>query len=426
MPARISRKTRLKDHMYSRTQELLDLYSIIWRVCPSHPPQWTRSFTLAEQQQREAGLEQFITKIDEVNQLPATTNAENRMARQRFFTNLREMAGSLLGFDRQQLDIIFSPAATQSAADFVAQARKFDPAIDPKDIYQAARNVWAMNGLQYFMGIKVELTPSIFAYSLLYPYTDNYLDDPAIPVNVKARFNERFGRRINGERVHAANNYEQKIFALIGMIEQQWDRRKYPQVFESLIAIHMAQIKSLALLHHNGSAQNVDVTGISLEKGGTSVVADGYLIAGNLTCEQQEFMFGYGAFLQFVDDLQDVQEDKQAGLLTIFTMEDGHTPLDTMINKTFHFGQRVMQFIDCFGANGKTEPMKKILCNTAVALTVDAAGRALRFTTPAYRAMLECQSPYRFSFLENRRQHVGRRSDSLMKLLDLFAEPATA
>ncbi|HPG40870.1 MAG TPA: hypothetical protein PLP19_18405 [bacterium] len=411
--------------MYSRTQELLDLYSMIWRVCPSHPPVWTRSFTPAEQQQREAGLEQFITKIDEVNQLPATTGAESRMARQRFFANLREMAGSLLGFDRQQLDIIFSPAATQSAADFVAQARKFDPAIDPKDIYQAARNVWAMNGLQYFMGLEVKLTPSILAYSLLYPYTDNYLDDPAVSVIVKSKFNERFGRRINGERVHAANNYEQKIFALIGMIEQQWDRRKYPQVYESLIAIHLAQIKSLALLHHNGTAQNVDVTGISLEKGGTSVVADGYLIAGNLTREQQEFMFGYGAFLQFVDDLQDVNDDKQAGLLTIFTQENGHTPLDELINKTLHFGIRVMEFIDCFGANGKTEPMKKILSNTAVALTVDAAGRALRYTTPAYRDMLESRSPYRFSFLENRRKNIGSRSASLMKLLDLFAEPVT-
>ena len=85
-----------------------------------------------------------------------------------------------------------------------------------------------------------------------------------------------------------------------------------------------------------------------------------------------------------------------------------------------------MQFIDCFGANGKTEPMKKILSNTAVALTVDAAGRALQYTSPAYREMLECRSPYRFSFLETRRKNIDSRSASLMKLLDLFAEPATA
>ena len=31
------------------------------------------------------------------------------------------------------------------------------------------------------LGLPVEVTPAVFAYSMLYPYTDNYLDDPAIP-----------------------------------------------------------------------------------------------------------------------------------------------------------------------------------------------------------------------------------------------------
>ncbi len=35
--------------------------------------------------------------------------------------------------------------------------------------------------LQLLLGIPVRVTPAIFAYSMLYPYGDNCLDDPAIP-----------------------------------------------------------------------------------------------------------------------------------------------------------------------------------------------------------------------------------------------------
>jgi len=408
--------------MYTRTKQLLDLYSRLWRESPTDPPELPKAFTPEQQQQREEGLDLFMDKLSQRPKTVPGTEPERRAARQRFFATLREMAGSLLGFDRQQLDVIFSPAATRSAAEFVQRARKFDPGIKPEDIYQAARNVWAMNGLQYLLGLKVELTPSIFAYSLLYPYSDNYLDDPAIPIEVKCKFNERFGRRINGEKVKPANEHEQRVFDLIGEIEGQWERRRFPLVYESLIAIHIAQIKSLSLLHHNGSAQCVDVTGISLEKGGASVLADGYLIAGKLTEEQEEFMFGYGAYLQLVDDLQDVREDKSAGLLTVFTRNNGTMPLDAVANKTFHFSQKVMHSLDGFALNGRTEPVKKILRETALALLINAAGRSIDFFTPEYQNMLQNHSPYRFSYLAGKKKKLSGNKTSPAHWLEVFAE----
>ncbi|MBN2413420.1 hypothetical protein JXQ31_17210 [candidate division KSB1 bacterium] len=408
--------------MYTRTNQLLHLYSRLWRESAAVPPELPITFTPEQQQRRETGLDVFMEKLSQRPGTAPKTCPDRLAARQKFFTTLREMAGSLLGFDQQQLDVIFSPDATQSAADFVAQARKFDPEIKPADIYQAARNVWAMNGLQYLLGLKVELTPSIFAYSLLYPYSDNYLDDPAIPVTVKSKFNDRFGRRINGEKVKPANTHEQRVFDLIAKIEGQWDRRRFPLVYESLIAIHIAQIKSLALLHHNGSVQSVDVTGISLEKGGASVLADGYLVAGTLAEEQEEFMFGYGAFLQLVDDLQDVREDKAMGLLTIFTKNNGTMPLDAVVNKTFYFSQKVMRSLDGFALNGKTEPVKKILRESALALLINAAGRSIDYFTPEYQTMLQNHSPYRFSYLAEKKQKLSNSKTSPSHWLQVFAE----
>jgi hypothetical protein len=60
--------------------------------------------------------------------------------------------------------------------EFINEAYEFDPSLTEEAVYQASRNVMIMNTFQMHLGIKVALTPSIFSYSLLYPYTDNYLD----------------------------------------------------------------------------------------------------------------------------------------------------------------------------------------------------------------------------------------------------------
>ena len=125
-----------------------------------------------------------------------------------------------MGFTIRQLDSLPSQAFSGVSEEFVRMARAFDPKLSGEDIYQAGRNAWTANGLQWLRGLPVEITPSILAYSLLYPYTDNYLDDPAIPVASKRAFNERFRRRLAGEALTTANAQERTIFDLIAMIEQ--------------------------------------------------------------------------------------------------------------------------------------------------------------------------------------------------------------
>lgn len=51
--------------------------------------------------------------------------------------------------------------------------------VTTKDILQASRNAWTARALQMLLGRDMGLTPAIFAYSMFYPYADNYLDDPA-------------------------------------------------------------------------------------------------------------------------------------------------------------------------------------------------------------------------------------------------------
>jgi hypothetical protein len=78
---------------------------------------------------------------------------------------------------RELLTNSFFPVGTQLAR----WARSFDAELSMADTIQASRNAWICCGLQALLGRPMELTPSILAYSLLYPYSDNYLDQPELP-----------------------------------------------------------------------------------------------------------------------------------------------------------------------------------------------------------------------------------------------------
>ena len=85
-----------------------------------------------------------------------------------------------------------------------------------------------------------------------------------------------------------------------------------------MYAIQKGQTDSLKLLQDNGLKES-GIKDICFEKGGASVLADGYLVAGRLTTEQERALFGYGVYLQLLDDIQDVNEDTESNTRTIFS-----------------------------------------------------------------------------------------------------------
>ena len=114
----------------------------------------------------------------------------------------------------------------------------------------------AAPGLQLLLGDRMEITPSILGYSLLYPYSDNYLDRTDVSAGAKLRFSERFRARLRGQKPSTLGQRENAIWALVAMIEGQFSRSRYPQVFDSLLAIHQAQEESIAQLEGGRGAAN--------------------------------------------------------------------------------------------------------------------------------------------------------------------------
>jgi hypothetical protein len=231
--------------------------------------------------------------------------------------------------------LLFGDAFYETSVAFARQARAFDPALCLDDLWQAMRNVWIGNNLQMLLGRPVRLTPGLFAYSMLYPVTDNLLDSPDRTVDEKRGFNARLGARLMGDALTASCAGEASAFRLVSQIEQEFPRRAYADVWESILAIHRGQIASLR--QHGPPLSENELVDISFAKGGASVLADLYLVVGEATPAEERFAFGYGVFLQLLDDLQDVKADCAARHQTLFTLAASAGRLDALTARLVAF-----------------------------------------------------------------------------------------
>ncbi|NLG49290.1 MAG: hypothetical protein GX552_04170 [Chloroflexi bacterium] len=415
--------TSMQAFVRQMTQQLLDVW---WDCAPGNSalpePEAVLgpSYARREQRERQGYLRLFLETVKAEARHPPHTAAQQAACQQRIFAALDALMDKGLGFGEAHRQLLLSPGYTDAAIQFAQAARHFDPTISGSAIFQASRNALAMNGIQSLMGLPIRLTPAIFAYSMLYPYTDNYLDDPTIAPDTKRAFVRRFEQRLYGASISPANAQERAIYDLVGMIEEQYDRATHPQVFASLLSIHHAQVASLRLLQAGAAPYEIDVLGISIAKGGTSVLADGYLVAGSLNDAQARCLFGYGAFLQLADDLQDVQEDRQNGLQTVFSQVAGRWPLDGLTSRAMSFGSRILEGLDAFAAPN-TAPLKQLMRLSATQLLIDAVGRSRHLHTGPYVRALEAHSPFRFGFLAECRRRINRERTSLIGLIEAFA-----
>ncbi len=392
----------------------------LWYGCEPTLPDLGPVYTLDEQIVRESKLGICLDRLGEELKRASLDRPDGQALQERLYPLAGDILKNTFNLEDRHVDSLTSYGFTESIEEFVRQARRFDPQISAEDIYQAGRNAWTMSFLQFLFGIPLQMTPSILAFSLLYPYSDNILDDPGIPPAVKREFSRRFEKRLEGTRVQPASPVEGKIFDLVGLIEGQFDRQHHPEVYASLMAIYRAQLKSLRLQLPAASPYELDVPGLVFEKGGTAVLADGYLVAGSLTPFQRLFTFYYGAFTQFMDDLEDVETDRRDGILTVFSQTARRWPLDAVTARLIAFGNGLLDVLSQFEVPG-LEPLAEIMRKCITPLLIDSAGRVGHLYSRPFLAELERHSPYRFSRLKKVRRRL-ERSFSVNEVVELIVQ----
>ena len=401
-------------------EKYTDYYFKCWESSSDHFPEFSRTYSDAEQFRKDKYLEKYIKSIKSLRSDKKKKILLDSKTELSILKYTHDFFAQGLDFSDVQLKFMFSDGMVDLTRTFVRQARAFDSSLSFHDIFQACRNAWIMHGLQFVFGIPMVLSPSILAYSLLYPYTDNFIDNPEISDFEKICFSERFRDRLSGKRIGSVNPTENAVFRLIEMIETQYSRVDFPEVFQSLLDIHTAQTNSLRLIRERNSIRESEILKICIAKGGASVLADGFLISGRLTEQQQEFLYGFGAYLQLLDDIQDVDEDFSSGLMTIFSKDFRRLNLDSKLNKTYWFGEQVMKNLDWF-EGGQTELFKSLMRKSMDLFVIEAIAQNPETYSMKYVSETEAYSPFHFSFVRKRKKQFMPYNGLLLSAIEGIA-----
>ena len=392
----------------------------IWEKSSVELPAFEVSYTAKEQQERENQFAAFQQKLNAMKKPKKAESLRNGDPGKSFFPVFKAFLQNVFDFEQNQLEIILSEKFKDVSKDFFYKARAFGPELSPENIYQGMRNVWIMNGIQLMMDIPVEITPSVFGYSMIYPYSDNYLDNPEISEQEKQQFSKRFNSRLHGNNEEPENFTEVQLFKLVEMFELQYPRELFPNVYESLYAIQQGQTNSLKLMRANGVSKQ-QVRYIAFEKGGASVLADGYLVAGRLTRQQEQALFGYGVYLQLLDDIQDIKEDLEADTHTMFSFSETKK-LDKYVNQTIHFGRAALKEMECFEGK-EMQAFLRLMNRSIETMIIESVGMNPGYYAEEYLQEMEKHSPLRFEFVRNRRSQSRSQRFSLFRKYFEQAKP---
>jgi hypothetical protein len=377
----------------------------LWNGCAGSGEAMEGRFEAREQRRREAAYDRGIEDVEDAIRARPRTERERVEVEERLTAAFGRFATTALGLEEDAVRMItdeFIPVGTELAR----WTRRFDPEMSKMDIVQACRNAWTACGLQPLMGCRTELTPSILAYSLMYPYSDNYLDRGDVPGRAKAEFSGRFRERLRGEGPAPENAREAALWTLVGMVEGEYPRGLYPEVYGSLLAIHAAQERSIAQLK-NG-VTDAEVLEISCAKGGTSVLADAMLARGRLSEGEAQFAFDWGVLLQLGDDLQDLGEDLRRESATVFTRAVRRKEsLDELVKQLLAFSARVAAEMEALPH--ATPMLRRLLPMSWRSLIVEAVADARGYFSRRFLRELESTSPLGLRFLRRRHQRLRRR-----------------
>lgn len=401
----------------TRHASLCNEFLTLWMGTPCEMPDLGPRVGFLRQRSNARAAARLIDGLGaEIERLPVG-EPERRVWRETTRERLQQFGHERLGWPEGYRRLLFADAFYESSIAFTREARAFNPRFTLEQLGQALRNVWIGNSLQMLLDRPVELRPGLFAYSVLYPVTDNWLDDPDVSSDRKRSFNERVGKRLAGLPVCAADDRDMAVCRLVDRIEQEFPRGDFPSLYASLLAIHAGQMRSLD--QHGGTdLTDAEIASISFEKGGSSVLTDLHLVSLAAEPAEERFAFGYGVFLQLLDDLQDVEVDLAAGHDTLFTRAARRGPLDHITGRIARFIDIVLATEGLFDGPEFTDRLDLIRRNCRALLVGSVAEHPKRFSR-RFRRHLARQWPVSFRAQRKLRRRAIRRWRGAQSRVDI-------
>lgn len=325
----------LKDDRY-HIEEAIRAVIDLWERTPAVPgAEMFRRVTAREQEANAKRCEVLLATTEK-----HMKNFPRKVYGQRMW---RDRTEKLL-FDAMDKDVIFqlgllAPEVRERLLDavrtFISHTREFDKTLDIYAMGQALRNYFVYFMLCLASGEENWFHKGVWGYSLLYPYTDNYLDSEKTNEEKRA-FNQRLYKRLTGVQVLPEDALEERVFSVLEVMELTYPREQFGGLYELLLIIYDAQVGSLSQ-QEDVRKEEKELFGRSVYKGGASVYVDQYLIKGCINVKEVRFLTALGLFLQLADDLQDIEEDCQNGHQTYMTLCAGENRMDEAVGRLLGF-----------------------------------------------------------------------------------------
>lgn len=316
-----------------------------------------------------------------------------------------------------------------SMKDFLRQVRFFAPEMNLEDMGQALRNFMVYSIFREQNGLLQDCPSSIFGYSMLYPFTDNFLDDPARTAEEKKHFNLLIHHKISGIPITPLSVHEEKTAQLLADIAAAYpspeSAASYGDTAEEDIRLGlllMLEAQEISQKQTNASLPltECNIMDISIYKGGLSVLIDRFLINLKMTEDDIFFYFGFGFLLQLCDDLQDIGEDKENGSRTL--LSSCSTPEETAakVNRLFSYTAALFDFCPC-----RNPAFRDFLLRNCNELILTSAAGSGSWFDDAYLKKLENYLPVTLSFLSEQKQKLptafpAGNEERMTEMLDAF------
>lgn len=149
----------------------------IWDDTPERFPVFHKRYSFEEQFRNEKEIGMLIETAFQHLEMQQNKDTDSLEGFKNPLTQPEDFVQRLTGVIGHNINEFYSEKIIRSSQMFLNKVKGFDPCLEVDDVYQALRNIWIMNSLQISMGLRVDCTDSMFAYSLLYPYTDNLMDN---------------------------------------------------------------------------------------------------------------------------------------------------------------------------------------------------------------------------------------------------------
>lgn len=314
--------------------------------------------------------------------------------------------------DHQTID-----AFQEDIKDFLRHVRAFAPELSLEGIGQAIRNYIVYAMFNEVNQIKPGFSKAGYGYSMLYPFTDNYIDSQTYSDKEKLEYNQIIRDKIEGKNVNPTSVHQRKTCELLQAIEEDYPRNQDTTIYTLLLMMLEAQEDSMQQdVKSVLSAE--ERLNISLYKGGISVLIDRYLVRKQLTPADLIFYFGFGFFLQLADDLQDIKDDSIQGHQTLFTINLQPEQEEKLVNQLLNFLHQIMNTYQA-----ENDIFKNFILSNCYQLIYSSVVGSKEFFSKEYIDHLEKLLPITYSFLENMKLSQVKNKDSkiqnkYMKMLD--------